>query len=151
MNPILFRQGPWVILLLSVVGGFAQSGTVVAPGTLAERDAPFGSGTLRAPGFRIQQVYGAQHFPSNGMIITELRFRPDYFYGRAFTSTVASIQFSLSTTTRTPDGLSSTFDQNPGDDQATVFSGGLTVSSQFTGPAAGPKEFDINIPLKTVA
>src|SRR5207245_1191964 len=66
-----------------------------------------------------------------------------------FTTTVSSIQFNLSTTSRNPDGLSPTYAQNVGADDTVVFNGSLPLSSQFSGPAFGPKAFDIVVPLTT--
>src|SRR6266404_326543 len=143
----LFSGALGVLLLFSVDSMFAQTSTVVAPANLAIQDMVFGSGMLRGAGYRMQEAYG--HFPAQGMIITELRFRPDRFYGQAFTTTVASIQFNLSTTTRDPEALSNTFANNTGGDETVVFSGPLTISSQFSGPAGGPKDFDIAVPLTT--
>ncbi len=123
---------------------------VVAPNNLATTDQSYGSGGLRAANYRLQSVYGAAHFPQDiGLLITELRYRPDRAAGYAFSTTVASIQVNLSTTIKNPDGLSSTFAQNPGFDDTVVFNGSLSISSQFTGPVNGPKDFDIVIPLST--
>jgi hypothetical protein len=123
---------------------------LIVPNELANADTAFGSGTLANPAHRSQQVYGASEFGSvtGALLITELRFRPDYFYGRAFSATVSNIEINLSTTTRPAEGLSSTFADNIGSDDTTVFSGALSVSSQFTGPPNGPKVFDIRVPLR---
>jgi len=128
---------------------FAQTHAVVAPANLASEDATFGSGWLAAPAYRVQEAYGAEHFPTQALIITELRFRPDRFYGQAFTTAVASIQFNLSTTTHDSEALSANFADNTGDDETIVFLGSLTISSQFGGPTNGPKDFDIVVPLRT--
>src|SRR6185436_1048970 len=112
-------------------------------------DHAFGAGTFRNPSYREQQVYAASQFGAGVVAITQLRFRPDYFYGNAFTANVASIQFNLSTTLRNPDGLSSAYGQNVGADDRVVFSGALAISSQFIGPTNGPKAFDIVVPLST--
>jgi hypothetical protein len=45
--------------------------------------------------------------------------------------------------------LSATFANNVGADDTVVFSGPLSLSSAFTGPSAGPKDFDIVITLQT--
>ena len=128
----------------------AQADTLVAPNNLAAADYPFGAGTLAAANYRSQQVYGAQHFPPGiALIITELRFRPDYQHGKAFSTTITNIQVRLSTTAKNPDGLSSTFASNVGADEVVVFSGALSMSSQFIGPPTGPKNFDMVIPLTT--
>src|SRR5512139_1369950 len=79
------------LLFLAGVPVVAAPSTAVAPASLAAADSAFGAGTLRSA-LRLQEVYGAQHFPAEGLIIQELRFRPDFHYGNAFTSTVASIE-----------------------------------------------------------
>ena len=140
------------VLLVSA----AQADTLVAPNNLATADYPFGAGTLVASNYHAQQVYGAQHFPAGiALLITELRFRPDRQYGNAFNTIITNIQVRLSTTAKNPDGLSTTdglsatFANNIGADEVVVFSGALSMSSQFIGPPTGPKNFDMVIPLTT--
>ena len=48
-----------------------------------------------------------------------------------------------------PGSLSSTFASNVGGDDTTVYSGPLSLSSAFTGPADGPKDLDIAVKLQT--
>jgi hypothetical protein len=101
---------------------------------------------------RYQQVYAASQFgaiAAGGGMITGIAFRPDAVYGNAFTHTIANIGIDLSMTTAGPGGLSLTFANNVGANDTTVFNGSLTLSSAFTGPAGGPKNFDILIPLTT--
>ncbi len=98
---------------------------------------------------RYQQVYAASQFGGGGLI-TQIIFRPDATFGEAFTSTLPDIQIDLSTTSAADDGLSSTFADNVGADDTIVFARGpLTLSSAFTGPPDGPKDFDIIITLTT--
>ncbi len=98
---------------------------------------------------RYQQVYAASQFGGGGLI-TQIIFRPDAFAGQAFTSTLPDIQIDLSTTSAADDGLSSTYADNVGADDTVVFvRGALTLSSAFTGPPDGPKDFDIIITLTT--
>ena len=135
---------------LAAATGTVRPAVLVVPNSLEDADDSFGSGTLRAAGLRMQFVYGSVHFPPDiGVLITELRFRPDRAAGFAFTGVIASLQVNLSTTTRNPDELSTVYAQNVGVDDLVVFSGTLPVSSQFTGPPFGPKTFDIVIPLTT--
>src|SRR5260221_3448289 len=134
--PLLPRWLGTLLWLLLASGGaplFAQPNTVVVPSMVATQNLATGSGTLRNPNFRIQQVYGSQNFPTQGMIITELRFQPDSFYGRAFTTTVAGIQFNLSTARVNPDGLSPAYASNVGLDDTVVFPRPLNISAQFLG------------------
>jgi hypothetical protein len=96
---------------------------------------------------RYQQVYAASQFPGAGLI-TQIIFRPDAFAGHAFSSTLSDIQIDLSTTQAADDGLSTTYANNVGADDTIVFARGpLTLSSAFTGPPNGPKDFDIIITL----
>jgi hypothetical protein len=147
----------WLLLLLMPL--FAPVGTAnadtIVPSALAAVEGngnnqwPFNNGF---PSFeltgseRYQQVYAASEFPA-AMLITAIEFRPDGTFGRAFASTLSNVRVDLSTTTFPVDGLSSSFAQNVGGDNTTVFSGPLSLSSAFTG--AGPKDFDIVINLTT--
>ncbi|MGA2870825.1 MAG: immunoglobulin domain-containing protein, partial [Verrucomicrobiota bacterium] len=54
-----------------------------------------------------------------------------------------------SSTTNSADHLSSTFANNIGTNVTTVFSGSLPLSSQYAGPAAGPKAFDMVVNFTT--
>ena len=139
-----------VLLALGLGISSTQANVVVAPNNLAAADATFGSGILVAANYREQQVYGASHFSGlPGLWITEIRYRPDRTHGAAFSTTIANIQINMSTTTRGAESLSSTFANNTGPNDTVVFSGPLSISSTFTGPPAGPKNFDIIIPLQT--
>jgi hypothetical protein len=83
------------------------------------------------------------------LLITGLAFRPDAFTGAAFSTTLSNVSIFLTTTTNAPDALSSTFANNEGADKTLVHSGSLSLSSADTGPAGGPKAFDIVINLTT--
>jgi hypothetical protein len=119
---------------------------LVVPRFAETNHQPHGASTFR-DAWRYQQVYGSVEFPQQPILIRELRFRPCATYGRAFTSTVANIQFNLSTTTRNPQALSSTLAQNVGADDTVVRQGPLSLSSRFVGPVGGPKAFDMIVPL----
>ena len=135
--------------------------TVVSPNNLAttEGDAsngfPFNIGdpTIVNGGLasqRYQQVYAASEFDTLGgleLVITQILFRPDATFGKAFSSVLPDIQINLSTTSAAPNSMSTTFANNVGSDDKVVFSGPLSLSSANTGPAAGPKNFDIVINL----
>jgi hypothetical protein len=137
--------------------GTAQAGTVVAPNSLETTEGKFDNGFPFNIGFfslssqRYQQVYAASEFASfsGPQNITQILFRPDEFFGNAFSSTLPNIQINLSTTSKAPDRLSTAFADNIGNDDTVVFSGPLSLSSAFTGPAGGPKDFDIVINLMT--
>jgi hypothetical protein len=120
---------------------------VIPPG-LETRNGLGGTGTLDTSQ-RIQEVYEASMFPTYPIEILEIRFRPNISLGHAFTTVVPNIQVRLSTTQREADALSTSFAQNIGEDETTVFSGALNLSSSFSGPASGPKNFDVIVPLTT--
>jgi hypothetical protein len=101
---------------------------------------------------RYQQVFSVSEFASLLVpnFITHIAFRPDGSFGSAFSSTLSDIQINLSTTSFGPDGLNTTFATNVGADDTVVLNRGpLSLSSAFTGPAGGPKNFDIIIALTT--
>jgi len=148
-----------LLLLGAINPAHAIVPTVVVPNSAATTEGdtnnswPFNIAAGGLPSQRYQQVYAASQFgglPSGGGLITQIVFRPDAFAGQAFTSTLPDIQIDLSTTSATDDGLSSTFANNVGADDTVVFArGALTLSSAFTGPPNGPKDFDIIITLST--
>src|SRR2546425_10652725 len=94
------------VALLSLSAYSQAPQCVIVPNAAQTTDYAFGSGILRNPNHRVQQVYVASQFGTGAVAITAIRFRPDFSYGNAFTTTVASIQFNLSTTQRNPDGRS---------------------------------------------
>lgn len=158
------RKGAAVALALSVVLASVEvrAAFVVVPNSLTsvegdlQNAAPFDISDPRTtvlPSQRYQQVYAASQFPSlaGQVLITQIAFRPNSTaeLGEAFSSTLPDIQIDLSTTTAPPDGLSQTFASNVGGNDRIVYSGALTISSSFTGPANGPKDFDIIIDLRS--
>ncbi|MEM1253001.1 MAG: PTPA-CTERM sorting domain-containing protein [Cyanobacteria bacterium P01_H01_bin.21] len=105
---------------------------------------------LFVPSQRYQQVYNASEFSalSGSTEITQILFRPDSTFAAPFDFTIPDIQINLSTTSNSADGLSTTFADNIGtDDTVVVNRGSLALSSANTGPAGGPKDFDIVISL----
>jgi hypothetical protein len=127
----------------------ADAGEVVAPN--ANASAP-GNSDNRFPffttgGMNYQQVFDASQFSSFGgpQMINEIDFRNGIFVNEAFTTTIADIQISLSTTSKAVDGLSSTFADNVGSDSTTVYSGALTLSSTNAAGPGGTHVFDIAI------
>src|SRR6266567_4762357 len=139
-------------VLLSLSVAVSQVGVIVVPNSLAgvegnlNNGSPFGIDGIGIATQRYQQVYSASQFGSGGLI-TQISFRPDGPGGGGFSFTISNIRIDLSTTSQAPDGLSTTFANNVGADDTTVFSGPLSLSSSFTGPAGGPKAFDITINL----
>ena len=152
--------GVLALFLVSCIAvGEASAITVVVPNSLetSEGDGanafPFHISFFLPPipSMRYQQVLHSSEFSAFGgpAIITRIAFRPDAVFGNVFSSTLPSIQIDLSTTSAAPDALSSTFASNVGADDTPVYNSILPLSSAFTGPAVGPKNFDIIVNLTT--
>lgn len=108
------------------------------PNGLEEIDAndgaamPF-SGFRIGAGIRYQQVMAAGQFsqiPTGGLFLSRIVFRPNCGNKREWT--VANLQVNLSTTTKTPDGLSPRFSENIGADEMVAYTALIRV---FAGPA----------------
>jgi hypothetical protein len=145
-----------------LLGAGAQATTVVSPNGQAavEGDGnnyyPFGTGGVGVHSQRYQQVYLASDFAAlspGGEFITQIAFRPDTTFGSAFSTILPDERIDLSTISVGPDALSATFASNVGANDTIVYGGAtgasLSLSSSFTGPAGGPKDFDIIINLTT--
>jgi len=151
----LFSIGFLAILACVAVAVSTAHADVIVPGALAGVEGnsnnafPFNISAFALSSQRYQQVYSATEF-AGAVLISGIAFRPDATIGSAFSSTLPSIQISLSTTSAAVDGLSTTFANNVGGNVTSVFSGALPMSSSFTGPAGGPKQFDISITLTTL-
>ena len=139
----------------------AQTTAIVVANAIAATDRdggfnlPFNFGNF-ASSSRFQQVYLASQFSTlgpTGGVITQIIFRQDGINGSMFSSTLPNVRIDLSTTGATPTTLSGTFANNVGADDLPVFGGfsgaPLVLSSSATGPAGGPKPFDIVINLAT--
>ena len=97
---------------------------------------------------RYQQVFDASQFSRlnpGGGLINRIAFR-GHGPGIPFTVNVPQLQVNLSTTTKTPDGLSSTFVENVGPDDTQVFSGPLQTAVTFTGD---PTNFEVTLIFTT--
>jgi hypothetical protein len=139
--------------------GYARAVSIVVPNSSADTETgdnnsfPFSIGYAGFNSQRYQQVYDASQFAAarGGGYVTQILFRPDGdgVHGFAFTNTLASVQIQLSTTSAGVSNLSTTFVNNVGTDVINAYSGALPLSSACTGPAGGPKNFDIVINLQT--
>jgi hypothetical protein len=109
----------------------------------------FGTNTVR-----YQQIYAASEFSNatNGGWIYQLNFRDDserpYDTYVGFNATLTNVEIRLSTTSRTPDGLSPVFSENVGIDQTLVFSNFLAMSSAWQA-FQQPQPWDIEVQLST--
>jgi len=136
------------ILVSSLFQVDAEAGTLVLPSYAATNQVANNAEAVFVDVLREQTVYSASEFPSQPIMITELRWRPDVFAGGPITTTISNIQINLSTTQSNPDGLNSTFAQNTGPDDTVVFSGAMNVVSSFTTLSNGTTAFDIDLILQ---
>ncbi|MDB6053810.1 MAG: glycoside hydrolase family 18 [Verrucomicrobiales bacterium] len=102
---------------------------------------------LLASSVRIQDLFGSIYFTNGPVTISQIRFqrRPG---SAPFTNASVTVRIAMSTTTRAPDALNSTFSANIGADQVIVFDSAISLSSfapASFNPATQP--FDIAIPL----
>ena len=155
-TPQLLRNGvsAGLATLLAVALPYGAIANVISPSANASMEGntnnafPFNI-AIGLSSQRYEQVYAKSEFGSSPLTITGLEFRPDAFFGDAFSSTLPNVSIFLSTTANGPDALSPNFAANEGGDLTLVHSGSLALSSAFTGPAAGPKNFDIVINFTT--
>lgn len=154
--PVRFGIAVLALVLPFMHASPTAASSIVVPTGLAAVEGnsnngfPFNITSFGVATERYQQVFGAADFGAIGpMLVTQIIFRPDAATGAAFSSTLSNVQIDLSTTARLPDTLNPIFAANVGADNSTVFNGALSLSSSFTGPAGGPKTFDIVITLMT--
>ena len=101
---------------------------------------------------RFQQVHVGELFPvlpESQRWIAAFSYRPDRSLTRTVVRLCPQYEVRLSTTHKTPEGLSSTFAENIGSDEQLVHDGPITFSTNNTGPADGPKEFDLTVKFDT--
>jgi hypothetical protein len=97
---------------------------------------------------RYQQVFDAGQFSRlnpGGGLINRIAFR-GHGPGIPFTANVPQLQVNLSTTSKTPDGLSSTFAENVGPNDTQVFSGPFQAAVTFT---SDPTNFEVTLIFTT--
>ena len=122
------------------------AGPLVVPNDLSAAQGDTGNlfPLFSAQPMRYQQVFAASQFARlnpGGGLINRIAFR-GHGPGIPFSGTIPQLQVNLSTTSKAPDGLSSTFAENIGADDTQVFSGVLQTSVTFNGD---PTNFEIVI------
>lgn len=140
-----------------LVGMSAQAEVIIVPNSLAAVEGnsnngfPFNIYFHNVSSMRYQQAFNSSEFSalSGPSLLTQIAFRPDDATGNAFSSTLPNIQINLSTTSGSPDTLSTTFATNVGSDDLIVFSGALMLSSADTAGPGTTRVFDIVINLST--
>ena len=88
---------------------------------------PFGLEQWGGLSCRYQQVYSASEFSALGgqrAYIDWIAFRSDSTFGRGFSANLPSVEILMGITQRNPDGLGTTFAENPDGGMTTVYSQG---------------------------
>jgi hypothetical protein len=139
-----------VILCCGLTAHAAQQ--IVVPGGLESTEGNSASGDLFTIGSStFLQVYASSEFASLGAptgIITGVSFRLDTASGQRFGGVWPSVAICLSTSSRSPDGLSPVFNDNVGADSICVFGGRLGFVANPS-PNVEPQPFLIHIPFTT--
>lgn len=129
------------VLGTALLPATTDAATVVPSGYEFTEAAGF-SGVLAVP-LRLQEVYGAGMFGGSPMLVTSVAFRLDASQGPV-SSNISTITMSMSTTSKSPDGLSVSYADNLGPDNAVVYSGLLSVNASGGG---SPSPFEIVVDL----
>jgi hypothetical protein len=166
-NALPFRAKTWgfpmrlrwyclALLGIALLGAQSRAALIVVPNSLANVEGnsnngfPFNLQLFGLQAQHYQQVYSHTQFPSGGpFLITAMAFRPDSQTGNAFSSTLSNIRIALSTTSASPDGLSTTYANNIGANNTVVFNGALSLSSANTPGPGNTRNFDIIVTLQT--
>ncbi len=146
-----------LVIPLICIGTCPSSGQefkVVVPNQLETTEGDGGSDPTGSypNGFRIQTVMLASQFlslPETHRQITGMRLRPDGSLTSPSTSTWDSFELRLSTTDVALNQSSLVFAENIGPDETIVYDGPITWSTNNTGPAGGPKDFDYVIEFQS--
>ncbi|HAM72375.1 MAG TPA: hypothetical protein DCM86_12095 [Verrucomicrobiales bacterium] len=125
------------------------AGAVVLPWQAGYREETYPSSMLSTWPDAYQVCLPSTHFPRGPLTLTAVRFRPSFPYGSgAFDDAPLDLVVQLSTSLRLstePEAVAG----NRGGDARRVFSGRALVSSAFSGPTNGLKDFDIRIPFQS--
>ena len=138
-----------VTAMSSCIGFKAHADVIVVPNSLATSDGNFFHDGGAVP-VRVMQIYDASQFSavSGPVLITQLAYRPDTAPGPSGPR-LLTLQIFASTTSRTVAGLSSTFAENIGSDNALIFNGTQTWNTANLPGGGNTKQFDILAPLTT--
>ena len=126
-----------------------QEVKIVVPNSLESVEGDV-DGTTESTPFRIQILAPSSEFialPETHRTIIGVSFRPDQTITGPRTSTMDDSLWRLSTTSNAE--LDPVFDQNVGGDVTTVLNSSVTVSTDATGPAEGPRGFDYFVEFDT--
>jgi hypothetical protein len=141
------------LLLASAVAGSLEAEiSIIVPGEYADVEAPGGireyggGGPGVLNGYRLQGIFDASVFealPASQRQLTGFFARPDGVLGRANSVSWPNFVLTMSTTTISPGEMGNEFAANHGADATIVYEGPITFTTENTGPAGGPKDFDI--------
>ncbi len=125
-------------------------GPLVVPNALSTTQGDTGNlfPLFSAQPIRYQQVFKSSEFSRlnpGGGLINRIAFR-GHGPGIPFAGAIPQLQVNLSTTSKAPDELSSTFASNVGSDDTQVFSGALATAVSYDGD---PTDFEIVISFNT--
>jgi len=143
------------LLMVALTATLPMHAAVVVPNAWAGTEAPSAFGMFASGvGQKLLQVNASSEFGATPLLLTSVALRPDVNLcpGNpcgAFSTTLHNLSVTLATTSHAPDdtGSDNVFGDYLTTNVVTVFSGDLTVSSSYTGPASGPKNFDILFPF----
>lgn len=144
-------------ICLAALAAPAFAGDIVSPNDQATVEGNTAGNFLPNDGVGLQvllDVSSSQFSAlSSGDVITGLAFRPDVNLcggnpcGVFGPTTLDNVTIKLATTSISPTTNDLTFGDYLTTNLQTVFSGDVTVSSAYTGPAGGPTAFDILFPF----
>ncbi|MBB6053134.1 hypothetical protein [Armatimonas rosea] len=127
----------------------APAQTIVVPNNFANTETEYMLGTapFNNPS-RYQQIFDANQFPASpgGILISKIAFRPG-FAQESFRRKITSIQFNLSTTKQSLNGLDAAFSRNIGGNEAVVYRGSITFRASVTN-RKGAFNYDILVTLE---
>jgi hypothetical protein len=147
-----------LLLITTATVGVVRATNVVTPNQFAATEGPGAINLLPGDPFGMKQLWiidSSQFSALSGATqISELAMRPNgdsSFTGIPFPPTVIhNLEITIGTTTLPPANIDT--DKNFADyltNSIVAFNGNAAVSSSFSGPAGGPKAFDILFPFTT--
>lgn len=128
---------------------YAHAETVVVPNGLSTAEGNMAAPNATDPR-RVMQVYDASHFSTVGMplLISKLTLRPASAQQGPGTLTDFNLRTSLSTTGRSPETISTVFEENIGPDYMQVASSNTKTFTTANLPGPGnTRQFDVVVPF----
>ncbi|HKQ39979.1 MAG TPA: hypothetical protein VJ063_18015 [Verrucomicrobiae bacterium] len=141
MNKQLLLSAAWLLIIC-----VAQAENVFSPNPANRNDIGTGPFLVTgSPSIRIQEVHAASDFAGSlgpVYVLNEISYSAPSWSGRVpIDVTLPNIEIRMSTTPKTPDGLSANFFDNVGLDQTVVYAGPLHFFE------TEEETYDIHIPI----